>query len=88
MDGLPIRAWTIPDAWDAPHRLDVAVAFPGADGRVETVAEALAFWPFTHEELAEDLRAAGLTVEASTYAPDAERYLVTARRSAAGAGAG
>jgi SAM-dependent methyltransferase len=88
VDGLPIRAWTIPDAWDAPHRLDVAVAFPGADGQVETVAESLAFWPFTHEELAEDLRAVGLAIEASTYAPGVERYLVTTRRSAAGAGAG
>ena len=87
-DGLPIHAWTIPDDWGAEHRLDVAVALAGADGRVETVAESLAFWPFTHEELSDDLRAAGLTVEASTYAPDAERYLVTTRRSAAGAGAG
>jgi SAM-dependent methyltransferase len=88
VDGLPIRAWTIPDAWDAPHRLDVAVALPRAGGQVETVAESLALWPFTHEELAEDLCTAGLTVEASTYAPDIERYLVRTRRSAAGAGAG
>jgi SAM-dependent methyltransferase len=88
VDGLPIRAWTIPDAWDAPHRLDVAVAFPRAGGQVETVAETLAFWPFTHDELAEDLRAAGLAVEATTYALGVERYLVTARRSAAGGGGG
>jgi SAM-dependent methyltransferase len=88
VDGLPIHAWTIPDAWDAPHRLDVAVAFAGTDGQVRTVAESLSFWPFTHEELADDLRAAGLTVEASTYAPGVARYLVTTRRSAAGAGAG
>jgi SAM-dependent methyltransferase len=88
VDGLVIHAWTIADAWDAPHRLDVAVAFPDPGGRVDNVAEALTFWPFTHEELDADLRAAGLTVAASTYAPDAERYLVTTRRSGAGAGAG
>jgi SAM-dependent methyltransferase len=88
VEGLPIHVWTIPDAWDMPHRLDVAVAFPGADGQVETVGESLAFWPFTHDELTEDLRAAGLAVEASTYTPGVERYLVTTRRSAAGAGAG
>jgi hypothetical protein len=29
-----------------------------------------------------------MTVESSTYAPDVDRYLVTTRRSAAGAGAG
>lgn len=88
VDGLPIHAWTIPEAWDAPHGLAIGVAFPAADGRVESVAESLAFWPFTHDELSDDLRAAGLELEASTYAPDVERYLVTTRRSAAGAGAG
>jgi hypothetical protein len=55
---------------------------------VESVSESIAFWPFTHGELLDDLRAAGLEVAASTYAPDAERYVVTTRRSAAGAGAG
>jgi SAM-dependent methyltransferase len=88
VDGLVIHSWTIPDDWDAPHRLDVAVAFPGAGEDVERVAESLTLWPFTHEDLDADLRAAGLAVEASTYAPGAERYLVTTRRSAAGAGAG
>ena len=80
--GLVIRAWTFPDEWESPHWLDVAVALPGPDGAVETRGEALAFWPFTHEELDADLRHAGLEPAASTYAPDAERYLVTARRGA------
>jgi SAM-dependent methyltransferase len=78
---LVIRSWR-------PNRLDVAVAVLGADGAVSTVREMLAFWPFTHEELDEDLRAAGLTPASSTYAPGADRYGVTARRSAAGAGGG
>jgi SAM-dependent methyltransferase len=86
--GLPIHAWTIAEAWDAPHRIDIAVTFPDAAGDVETVAESLAFWPFRHAELDEDLRAAGLDPATSTYAPDAERYLVTARRASAGARAG
>jgi hypothetical protein len=47
---------------------------------VTTVGERLAFWPFRHETLDEDLRAAGLDAEASTYDPDVDRYLVTARR--------
>ena len=46
-------------------------------------AERLAFWPFTHEELDADLRAAGWSPEASTWAPDVDRYLVTARASGA-----
>jgi SAM-dependent methyltransferase len=81
--GLVIRAWTIPDDWDAPHRLDVAVALPGADGAVQTHREALDFWPFTHDELTADLRAAGLEPASSTCAPGVERYLVTALKQQA-----
>jgi len=80
-DALVIRAWTVPDAWEAPHRLEVAVALIGGDGTVTTVAEAMPFWPFRHAELQGDLRAAGLTPADSTYEPDVDRYLVSARRT-------
>ena len=79
--GLVIRAWTLAEDWDAPHALDVAVALPDAGGAVETHAERLTFWPFTHTDLDADLRAAGLAPASSTYAADADRYLVTARRA-------
>jgi predicted RNA methylase len=52
--------------------------FLGVDGAVETAAERLKVWPFTAETLEDDLRAAGLAPDQSTYAPDVERYLVTA----------
>jgi SAM-dependent methyltransferase len=77
--GLVVHAWTLPDGWGEPHALDVAVAVIGEGGAVTTVSERLSFWPFTHDELQEDLRWAGLEPLASTYEPDAERYLVTAR---------
>jgi SAM-dependent methyltransferase len=88
--GLVIRSWTFADGWDEPHRLDVAVALPAGDEEgVATASERLVFWPFTHETLERELRSAGLEQESSSYAPDAERYLVTARRAApAGARAG
>jgi SAM-dependent methyltransferase len=78
--GLVIYAWAIPDAWDDPHRVDVAVAVIDDTHRATAHAERLAFWPFTHEALREDLRAAGLAPVTSTYDPDVGRYLVTARR--------
>jgi SAM-dependent methyltransferase len=78
--GLVIYHWGIRDRWDDEHSLDVAVAVLEDDGTVATGAERLSFWPFTHEDLAEDLRQCGLTLETSTYADDVERYLVTARR--------
>jgi SAM-dependent methyltransferase len=78
--GLVIRSWTIPERWTEKHLMDTAVSLMDADGRVTTHAERLEFWPFTHETLDADLRAAGLTPVTSSYAPDAERYGVTARR--------
>ena len=41
--------------------------------------EELTYWPFTHEELDADLRAAGWEPAVSTWSPDVDRYLVTAR---------
>jgi SAM-dependent methyltransferase len=78
--GLVVYGWTIADDWDDPHHMDVAVAFPDADGAVTTHAERLAFWPFRHEALDEDVRAAGLSPASSTYGREIARYRVTARR--------
>jgi 2-polyprenyl-3-methyl-5-hydroxy-6-metoxy-1,4-benzoquinol methylase len=81
--GLVVYGWTIPAAWDDIHFLDVAVALQDPSGKVDTHAERLSFWPFTHDDLAEDLRRSGFTLESSTYADDVDRYLVTARRALA-----
>lgn len=78
--GLVIRHWTVPGNWDAPHHMEVAVAVVGEDGTVATTSERLTVWPFTNGALEDDLRAAGFEPVASTYAPDAVRYQVTARR--------
>ena len=81
-------AWTSRTT-GTPNRLDVAVAVLGADGSVRDVREDAGV-------LAVHARGAGRRparrrARAGRRArtrPDAERYLVTARRSAAGAGAG
>ena len=87
--GLVVHGWTIPDDPGEPHYLDVAVALLGDGADVTTHHERLRFWPFTHEELDEDLRAAGLAPTSSTYASDVGRYLVTARlRTVAGLNGG
>jgi len=78
--GLVIHSWTIPDAWDRPHYLDLGVAMFDQADEVTTVAERLTFSPFTHQALDADLRAAGMTLLSSTYSPDTDRYVVTARR--------
>jgi SAM-dependent methyltransferase len=73
-------SWTLPDDWDDHHYLDIAVVEPAGEGHSRRHAERLEFCPFRHETLDEDLRACGLTPATSTWAPDVERYLVTARR--------
>ena len=83
-----VRSWWLREAWEEPHGLEVAVALIGDAGEVETITELLAFWPFTERDLEADLRAAGLEPAASSYAPDVDRYLVTAQRPGAGADAG
>ena len=78
--GLVIRNWTIPEHWTEPHGMDTAVALLDGGGNVTTHAERLIFWPFTREMLDADLLAAGLRQVESSWTPDADRYLVTARR--------
>ena len=79
--GLPVYAWTIPPGWDEPHVFEVAVALVASDGAVATYAERFAFWPFTEDQLREDLRAADLEPFGGAQVADkAGRYLVTARR--------
>ena len=76
--GLITRAWTV--GADAVT-LDVAVSIIAADGTVATAAERLRVWPFTADDLLDDLRSAGLEPRQNTYTPESERYLVTASRA-------
>jgi len=78
---LVVQSWTIADHWDEMHTLEVVVALIGDDGAVTAHGERLRCWPFRHETLEEDLRAAGLEPDISTYDADVGRYLVTARRA-------
>lgn len=81
--GLVIYNWMVPEHSDQALYVDVAVARITGDGQVTTNAERLECWPFTHRQLDADLRASGLTPLFSSYEADNERYMVTARRTAA-----
>jgi hypothetical protein len=78
--GVVVYSWWFGETWEDPHAFDVAVAIVGDDGGVATLGERLRFWPFRHDELDDDLQAAGLLPEDTTYDPEVGRYLVTARR--------
>jgi len=79
---LVIHGWTIPQTWEQPHYLDVAVTLLDNLPAVTTQTERLTLWPFTHQTLEQDLQAAGLTRATSSYTPGADRYLVTAYKTA------
>jgi SAM-dependent methyltransferase len=79
--GVVIYSWWLAEDWDDEHGFDVAVALVGDDGAVTTLGERLSFWPFSHDTLRAELGAAGLTPETSTFDPDVDRYLLTARRT-------
>lgn len=79
--GVVIYSWWMAPRWEDEHGLDVAVALLGDDGEVTTHGERLRFWPFSRDMLDDDLRAAGLAPETSTYEAEVDRWLVTARRT-------
>ena len=79
--GVVIYSWWLAEDWDDEHGFDVAVALVGDDGDVRTVGERLRFWPYSHDMLRADLRAVGLEPATSTFEPDVDRYVLTARRT-------
>jgi SAM-dependent methyltransferase len=78
--GVVIYSWWLADDWEDEHSFDVAVALVGDDGAVTTLGERLSFWPYSYATLREDLEAAGLRTETTTFEKEVDRYLVTARK--------
>lgn len=79
-DGVVIYAWQVEHLWEDEHHLEIAVAQFEPDGSVLTCSERLSFWPYRYQELVAELQSVGLGVEASTFNPEAEEYLVVAGR--------
>lgn len=77
-DAVVIYSWQIEHLWEQEHHLEIAVAQVEPDGTVLTSSERLSFWPYRHEQLVAELQRVGLRVEASTFNPEAEEYMVVA----------
>ena len=80
-DGVVIYSWQVEDRWEQEHHLEIAVAQVEPDGSVLTCSERLSFWPYRYEELVAELQTAGLRVQASTFNPDAEVYMIVAGKA-------
>ncbi len=79
-DAVVVYSWQIEQEWDHEHQLEIAVAQVRPDGSVVTRSERLSCWPFRYEELVRDLATVGLHVEATTFDPEADQYVVVAGR--------
>ncbi|TQL59218.1 methyltransferase family protein [Oryzihumus leptocrescens] len=78
-DAVVTYSWQIEERWEQEHHLEIAVAQVEPDGSVRACTERLSIWPFRYEELVAELQSVGLTVETTTFDPDAEGYMVVAR---------
>ncbi|QSB16236.1 class I SAM-dependent methyltransferase [Natronosporangium hydrolyticum] len=77
-DAVVIYNWQIEQRWEQEHSLEIAVAQLEPDGSLQTCSERLSCWPFRYEELVEQLHSVGLTVQTTTFDPDAEGYMLVA----------
>ncbi len=79
-DALVIYRWEIAPHWEQEHHIEIAVAQVNADGSVLVRSELLSCWPYRYDELRFELHSVGLRVEASTFDPEAEGYMVVATK--------
>ena len=79
--GVVIYSWWLAEEWESEHAFDVYVALVGDDGDVTTLGERLTFWPYSYATLREDLEAAGLRPETTTFESDVDRYVIAARKA-------
>jgi SAM-dependent methyltransferase len=79
-DAVVIYRWEIAPHWEEEHHIEIAVAQADAAGSVLVRSELLSCWPYRYEELEVELQRVGLRMELSTFDPEAENYLVVARK--------
>jgi SAM-dependent methyltransferase len=77
-NAVVVYRWEIAPHWEEEHHIEIAIAHVDAAGSVLVRSELLSCWPYRHDELEGELRQVGLRVERSTFAPEAENYLVVA----------
>jgi hypothetical protein len=75
---LVVYGWSLADSRTIGTTSISPLPSSSRRARLSSHVERLAFWPFRHEDLDADVRAAGLVTTRSTYDP-VDRQLVTAR---------
>jgi glycine/sarcosine N-methyltransferase len=70
--------WTIPDDFESSCTAEIVLLFEDADGRTSYRRHVIDFVPFHHQDLADDIRAAGFTIRDDSYHPDSNFYAIVA----------
>jgi SAM-dependent methyltransferase len=77
---IPVYSWSIPEAWDQPHGVEIVLVFDHGD-HADARRHTLRFVPFRFDDLRHRLAEAGLTIAATDYTVTRERYSVVARKA-------
>ncbi len=73
-----LYVWTIPDDFEAPCTAEIVLLFEDGEGRTSYRRHVISFVPFGHDDLADDIRAAGFTIRDDSYAEESNFYAITA----------
>jgi len=70
--------WTIPDDFESPCTAEIVLLFEDTQGRTSYRRHVIDFVPFRHDDLTDDIRAAGFSVRDDSYQPEGNFYAVIA----------
>ena len=70
--------WTVPDDFSSPCTAEIVLLFSDASGRISYRRHVIDFVPFRHEDLLDDIRAAGFTVRDDSYQAESNFYAIAA----------
>jgi SAM-dependent methyltransferase len=73
-----LYVWTIPGDFASPCTAEIVLLFEDEQGRTSHHRHVIDFAPFRHDDLADDIRAAGFTIRDDSYQADGNFYAVAA----------
>lgn len=78
--GVPVYFWTLPEDWEAPHAVEVALVSQDDDGPVQCRSHRVTYYPFRPEELFERMELTGFEGLETDFDPARDTYRVVGTR--------
>ncbi len=70
--------WSIPDDFGTPCTAEIVLLFENTGGRISHRRHVIDFVPFSHDDLADSILAAGFTIRDDSYAENGNFYAIAA----------